>query len=242
MDLKIKDVADLLNVSETTIRRWLTDGRIPAYRINHQYRFNRQEIEDWVMCQKLGKLSNGNGTPVPSSETIDSSQEDSPKIPPRGSKQFSLYRAIHKGDVIYDIPGDKKEQIIRTSMKKIAGNLNLDADVISDLLLDREKLQSTALSNGIAIPHTRDFLLNEHFDMVTIVFPKSPIEYGALDGKPVYALFFLFASDDRRHLHLLAKIAHLSSQPSTHEFLKTRPSKDKFLEFIKEWESSLQQS
>lgn len=59
MDLKIKDVADLLNVSETTIRRWLSDGKIPAYRINHQYRFNRLEIEDWVMSQKLDKGSHG---------------------------------------------------------------------------------------------------------------------------------------------------------------------------------------
>ncbi|NGX51641.1 MAG: hypothetical protein K1060chlam2_01514, partial [Chlamydiae bacterium] len=36
MDLKIKDVAELLSVSETTIRRWLSDGKIPAYRLHHQ--------------------------------------------------------------------------------------------------------------------------------------------------------------------------------------------------------------
>lgn len=235
MDLKIKDVADLLNLSETTIRRWLADGKIPAYRIHHQYRFNRQEIEDWVMCQKIGKLSNG--TPLATTE----SEEEGSKALSRGSKQFSLYRALHKGQVIHDIPEEKKESVIRSSMKKIALTLSLDADVISDLLMDRENLQSTALSNGIAIPHTRDFLLNQHFDMVSVVFPKHSIEYGALDGKAVHTLFFLFASDDRRHLHLLAKIAHLSSQPSTHEFLKSRPSKEQFLEFIKEWESSLQQ-
>ena len=57
MDLKIKDVAELLNVSETTVRRWLKDGKIPAYQLNHQYRFSRGEIEDWMMkCKlKLGK-------------------------------------------------------------------------------------------------------------------------------------------------------------------------------------------
>lgn len=238
MDLKIKDVADLLNVSETTIRRWLSDGKIPAYRINHQHRFNRQEIEDWVMCQKLGK-SHGNA-PLGAADTQEKT-EDAPTNTSRGSKQFSLYRAIHKGDVIYNIVGDKKEQIIRSSMKKIAANLDLDADVISDLLLDREMLQPTALNNGIAIPHTRDFLLNAHFDLVSIVFLENPIEYGALDGKPVHTLFFLFASDDKRHLHLLAKIAHLSSQQSTHDFLQKRPTKEKFLEFIKDWESTIQQ-
>lgn len=230
MDLKIKDVAELLNVSETTIRRWLVDGKIPAYRINHQYRFNRHEIENWVMSQKLNK-----------SPHIQKTEEN---LGPStgGNKQFSLYRAIHRGGVLRDISGNNKEDIIRSTMKQLAAELNLDADVISELLLDREKLQPTALNNGIAIPHTRDFLLNAHFDLVSVVFPKHPIEYGALDNKPVHTLFFLFASDDRRHLHLLAKIAHLSSQPETLELLKSRPSKDQFLEYIKNWESSIQQA
>lgn len=231
MDLKIKDVADLLNVSETTIRRWLVDGKIPAYRISHQYRFNRQEIESWVMRQKIGKAAE----PLPA----DNEEEANPQSL-GGSKQFSLYRAIHKGGVLYRVPGLTKEEIIRTTMKKIAAELNLDADGISELLLDRERLQSTALNNGIAIPHTRDFLLNAHFDVVTVVFPEQPIEYDALDGNPVHTLFFLFASDDKRHLHLLAKTAHLTSHPETLELLQRRPPKDQLLAYIKEWEGNIQ--
>lgn len=240
MDLKIKDVADLLNVSETTIRRWLVDGKIPAYRINHQYRFNRLEIEDWVMGQKLDK--GNHNTANLNNHTAAHTPEENTSQTTRGSKQFSLYRALHKGGIFYDIPGTTKEEIIRATMKRLAGELNLDAEVISELLLDREKLQSTALNNGIAIPHTRDFLLNAHHDMVAVVFLKHPIEYGALDNKPVHTLFFLFASDDRRHLHLLAKIAHLSSQPETLHLLQSQPSKDKFLEYIKDWESNIQQA
>ena len=240
MDLKIKDVADLLNVSETTIRRWLVDGKIPAYRLNHQYRFNRQEIEDWVMSQKLTKGSNA--SPYPHSEQPEASlTAEEPSAPSsRGSKQFSLYRAIHKGGILFNIPASSKEELIHTTMRRVSKDLNLDADVISDLLLDREALQSTALNNGIAIPHTRDFLLNNHFDIVTVVFPEQPIDYGALDGKPVHTLFFLFASDDKRHLHLLAKIAHLSSQPEAMALFQRRPDKDTLLEYIKEWESALQ--
>jgi PTS system nitrogen regulatory IIA component len=231
MDLKIKDVADLLNVSETTIRRWLVDGKIPAYRINHQYRFNRFEIEDWVMKQKLSK-----GSQRSSITEINSKQTS------RGSKQFSLYRAIHKGGIFYDVPGNTKEEIIKTTMKHLASEINLDSDVISDLLLDREKLQPTALNNGFAIPHTRDLLLNAHYDVVSVVFPKNPIEYGALDNKPVHTLFFLFASDDRRHLNLLAKIAHLSNQLETLQLLQKKPPRDKLLEHIKQWESCIQKT
>lgn len=248
MDLKIKDVAELLNVSETTIRRWLADGKIPAYRIHHQYRFNRFEIENWVMSHKLGKTGGNTVSPFTDQFKIGPEEIEEFQATPStgsgkgGSKQFSLYRAIHKGGVFTDIPGGSKEEIIRNTMKRIAPELHFDAEVISELLLDRELLQPTALNNGIAIPHTRDFLLNTHHDAVPLVFPAKPIVYGALDGKPVHTLFFLFAGDDKRHLHLLAKIAHLSSLPSTMDLLQSRPSKDVLLAFIKEWEGNIQQT
>lgn len=239
MDLKIKDVADLLNVSETTIRRWLSDGKIPAYKINHQYRFSRFEIEDWVMSQKLGTQSgtvpyNGH---LPEVDMKGNGGEE--KTPFAGRKQFSLYRAIHKGGVLHDIPGKSKEEIIRNTMKRIAQDLNLDSEIITELLLDRENLQPTALSHGIGIPHTRECILKAGQDVVTVVFPNQPIPYGALDEEPVHTMFFLFAGEDKRHLHLLAKIAHLSSKPQTLEVLRKHPSKNELLEYIREWESGI---
>ena len=90
MDLKIKDVAELLRVSETTVRRWLSSGKIPAYRLNHQYRFSRTEIEDWMMAK--------------------SSKEepffDNNHAKESGMQAFGLYRALHIGVVFVDVPGD----------------------------------------------------------------------------------------------------------------------------------------
>lgn len=234
MDLKIKDVADLLNVSESTIRRWIADGKIPNYRIDQHYRFSRTEIENWVINHKLSKTHGES----PFTETNTSSSEKASG----GSKQFSLLRAIHKGDVLYNVPGATKAEVIRATMKKIAKSLHVDEEVMTDLLLDRENLMPTALNNGVGVPHTRDTLLNNHHDTIVIVFPTHPLEYGALDGHPVHTLFFLFACEDKRHLHLLAKIAHLSSQSQSLDFLKTKPSKDKVLEFIKQWESKIPQT
>lgn len=238
MDLKIKDVAELLNVSETTIRRWLGDGKIPSYKIENQHRFSRNEIEDWVMKQKLSN------SPHASSDFHHSDgEEGANKLSPPssgGSKQFSLFRSIHKGDVLLHVPGKNKEELIRNAVKAIASQLHFDAEVITELLLEREHMQSTALNNGIAIPHTRDFLLNSHHDVVTVVIPETPIPYDALDGEPVHTLFFLFASDDRHHLHLLAKIAHLSSKPETIDLLLSKPTKEQLLDYIKGWEGSIQ--
>ncbi len=100
-------------------------------------------------------------------------------------------------------------------------------------------MMPTALNNGMAVPHTRDFLLDAHYDVIAIAFSENPVDYGALDGKPVHTLFFMFASDDQRHLHLLAKLAHFTMQESTREFLQTHPDKLTLLRFVKEWERSL---
>ena len=239
MDLKIKDVAELLNVSETTIRRWLTEGKIPAYRLNSQYRFSRNEIEDWVMSQRLGEET---GT-LPFEEDFEKNnveyQRQENDASSQGTKQYSLYRAIHKGGVFHQIPGDNKEAVIFSTMQCLAQSLDLDADVLTELLLDRERLMPTALNNGIAVPHTRDFLLSAHFDAIAVVFPQKPINYGALDGNPVHTMFFLFACEDKRHLHLLAKLAHLSSQPEAMQLLSSKPDKKSFLAYVRKWESQI---
>ena len=156
-----------------------------------------------------------------------------------GTQQFGLYRAIHKGGVYDQVPGDTKEEVIRSAVKLIARDLGLDADVITELLLDRERLMPTALSNGVGVPHTRDFLLQESYDVVSLVFPKKPIQYGALDNLPVHTMFFLFACDDKRHLHLLSKLAHLSSKPENLEFMHRHPTKAEILEAIKQWEGNI---
>lgn len=236
MDLKIKDVAELLNVSETTIRRWLSDGKIPAYRLNHQFRFSRIEIENWVISCKMGENKN-DSTPFDGAEQSISESVDHQMT--SGTQQYSLFRALHKGEVYHNVSGQTKEQIIREAMSQASENFNFDSEVVTDLLLDREKLMPTALNHGIAVPHTRDFLFKDPYDVILVVYPQKPIEYGALDGRPVHTLFFLFACEDKRHLHLLAKLAHLNSHEEAREFLQTKPSKEALLHYIKNWEGQL---
>ncbi len=243
MDLKIKDVAELLNVSETTIRRWLSDGKIPGYKINHQYRFSGIEIENWMMSCKLKPQENEAPSFMNEKQIYPplEEEEEHKNSTRKGMQHFCLYRALHQGDVLSSISGQTKEDLIRGTTKAIAQKLAVDAEVLSELLIDREQMMPTALNNGIAVPHTRDFLRKGPLDMVFIVYPQEPIEYGALDGKPVHTLFFLFASNDKGHLQLLAKLAHLASNPTALSFLKTKPPKKELLDFVRNWESQVRQ-
>ncbi|MBI2742858.1 MAG: PTS sugar transporter subunit IIA [Chlamydiales bacterium] len=235
MDLKVKDVADLLNVSEKTIRRWLLAGKIPAYRLNQQYRFSRSEIENWMMGFKQASPTKEGFSPFVEQQT--SAHEGSQQK--GGPQQFSLYRAVHNGGILFDVEGESKEDVIRNAMRTIAPRLNLDHEVISDLLLDRERLMPTGFGHGIGVPHARDFLLQQPIDKVVVAFPKKPLEYGSLDGLPVHTLFFLFSSNDKRHLHLLSKLAHFSSNEKALELVRARPPEIVLLNFIKNWESQL---
>lgn len=223
MDLNLKEVADLLSISENLLLQWIRDGKVPAYQLNQQYRFSRLEIENWLLQQKLE----------------GSSAQDSDATLSSADLRFSLFKALHHGDVLLGAPDTSKEDLINFCMEQMSQRFQLDAGVLTDLFMDRERLMPTGLGEGIAVPHTRDFLLQAHYDVVMAVFPKNPIEFGSLDGKPVSTCFFLFASDDRRHLNLLSKIAHFCSQSANRAFLTTQPSKDILLNYVKKWESSL---
>jgi nitrogen PTS system EIIA component len=54
MQLTVRDISKLLNISERTIYRWIKEKTIPAYKIHDQYRFNRSEIMDWATANKIG--------------------------------------------------------------------------------------------------------------------------------------------------------------------------------------------
>lgn len=219
MDLKLEDVAALLNISQSTVSRWVVENKIPHYRLNQEFRFSHSEIEDWVLSQPLEWQS----------DVTESG----------GLHQFSLYRALHKGGIYTQISGTTKEEVLLAAVRHIAADLRLDAEMITDFLLERERLMSTALSHGLAVPHTREFLLKGGFDVVSVVFLDQPIPYGALDGQPVDTLFFLFACDNKRHLNLLAKLAHLSQNRQLLALLRQHPTKPQLLEHVRQWEGHL---
>ncbi|MDN3504318.1 MAG: PTS sugar transporter subunit IIA [Rhabdochlamydiaceae bacterium] len=234
MDLKIRDVSELLNVSETTIRRWLSEGKIPAYKLHHQYRFSRTEIENWMLSRRLGVKE----TPETEKQVypIKFTEEEEEVLPNKGWKQFSLFRALHKGATLHKKGYNDKALLISDVMRDVAPHLFVSPEGMTEMLLEREALMPTSLGKGIAVPHTRDFLLKGSLDVVCPVFLEDPIEWGALDNEPVHTLFFLFASDDKKHLNLLAKLAHLANDSQMRQYFRARPEKNHLLEVIKQWE------
>ncbi|SPN73232.1 Nitrogen regulatory protein,PTS system sugar transporter subunit IIA,PTS system, fructose subfamily, IIA component,Phosphoenolpyruvate-dependent sugar phosphotransferase system, EIIA 2 [Chlamydia serpentis] len=223
MDLKLDEVASLLDVSEQTILQWLNEGTIPSYSMQNEYRFSRDEIEDWLLHnQKL---------------MIQERASDDKEAFRDLSLKYSLYKAIHRGGVLCDIIVRNKEEALACASKYIADKFQLDESVLFEMLSYRESLMSTGLGEGLALPHAKDFLINAYYDIVVPMFLREPIEYGALDGRPVNILFFLFACQDKSHLNLVNKIVHLGMSLEARSFFRNYPNKDQLLAYVKEWES-----
>ncbi len=103
---------------------------------------------------------------------------------------------------------------------KAAQLSELDAQVVFAALQHRERLSSTGMGKGIAIPHTRI----SGIDQILCVFVRleQPIDYDAMDGEPVDLLFLLLAPESAGadHLSALSRISRLSREPATLEKLR----------------------
>ncbi len=107
----------------------------------------------------------------------------------------------------------------------------LDREALTDALLSREEVMSTAIGNGIAIPHVRKFGSESlKSDLVYIAYLFQPIDWKAPDAQPVHTLFLVLAADETRHLQILAQIANLASDEGFVDFLRTMPDREALLE------------
>jgi PTS system nitrogen regulatory IIA component len=215
MDLKIKDIVDLLQVSEKTVYRWIKEKKIPCYRINHQYRFNRSEINEWILSSKI-ELS---------SSLINLAVINSPDY---------LVQLLEKGGIIQNVEGLTVKDVLKNAIDKIVTPSNLSKEEILFALLNREELMPTAIGKGIAIPHPRNPIVTDaNSASVSICYLQNPIDFGALDAQPVHSLFILLTASPRMHLDVLSKISYLCQSDFFLTMLKEHADKESVLEFVR---------
>ncbi len=141
--------------------------------------------------------------------------------------------------VTTNISGITKKDILTMLSRPIAETYGMDLDALVDNLLDREKLASTGMGDGIAIPHARVGRSRKIFASLGI--SRSGVRYDSIDAKPCHIFFLIVTPDvlESRHLKALARVALVLKNPGLRQNLMSAETADKAYRIIIEYDNKL---
>ncbi len=128
--------------------------------------------------------------------------------------------------IIPSLKANSKKQILQELSLSAAELTGADQRDIFDTLLQRERLGSTGVGNGVAIPHGK----LSGIESIVSVFAKleTPVDFESVDSEPVDLVFLLLAPESAGadHLKALARISRLLREPTALEKLRSSTKKE----------------
>jgi fructose-specific phosphotransferase system IIA component len=144
--------------------------------------------------------------------------------------------------IIPNLKGDSKEDVINELIDLFKGDARVeDLEKVRSAVLDREKVMSTGVGKGFAIPHGKTNAVKE----IIGAFGRVPdgIDYDSLDGNPVQLIFLLVGKDNliSTHIKLLSRISRLMNKDDfRHRLIEAKNSEDIIKLFTEEEEHFLE--
>jgi len=132
-----------------------------------------------------------------------------------------------------------KKKLLEYLAEKAATELTLQQNKVYNKLLERERLGSTGLGKGIAVPHAR--LTNLHAPHACLVKLHDAIDYDASDKQKVDLVFGLFIPEHstEQHLQILAALARIFSQKSVTEAIRISTTPEEIIDIIAQSETAI---
>jgi len=141
--------------------------------------------------------------------------------------------------VMTDLKGDSKEDIINALVDLIGSSDRvLDKEKVRQAIFDREKLMSTGVGNGFAIPHGKTDAVADI--VAAFAITAEPIDFDAMDKKPVRLVFLLVGKDNMvgPHIKLLSRISRLMTKEQFRNKLLEIKTPREILETFRQEEAS----
>ncbi|MGL4982912.1 MAG: PTS sugar transporter subunit IIA [Treponemataceae bacterium] len=182
--LTIEEVARYLRVSERTIYDWSQKGEIPAGKIGTIWRFKKDEIENWVS----ERLSRNTTTKL--------------------NNPINVKNILSPDRIIFLNHSTKNDALVELSNNLGTAPQVKNQKELTEEIVKREALMSTAIGCGIAIPHVR---LSSVTDLVMAVGVSKAniIDFQAIDNEPV-SLLFMIAAAFNQHAYYLQTLSYFS--------------------------------
>jgi len=124
------------------------------------------------------------------------------------------------------LPGGNKRSVMKQLADIAAQRIGADPQTVLAGLVEREQLGSTGFGQGVAIPHAKIEGLPQIYGLFARL--SDPVDYKAIDGRPVDLIFLLLSPPDSgaEHLKALASISRVTRDSATMERLRGARSRD----------------
>jgi len=230
MQLDLQEFAECLDMPPSTVERWIRQGRIPVRKRANVCEFSQPLIEKWAEANHLKFVPPGENRHPEAEETNEAIDD--------------LSSVMRRGGVFYDIPGENVSEVLGAAVEKVPYfETPEQKKALYESLKAREEMMSTGIGKGVAIPHPRTPMTeNEIPAFITTCFLKRPIDYQAIDKKPVFVLFVLVSPSAKLHLHLLAQLSFCLRDESFLKLLGKYPTPEELYANIAEFSERIESS
>lgn len=142
---------------------------------------------------------------------------------------------LNPSSIVLKLEIDSKPNLLEKMLELAnqSGNI-LNMEAVRSDVLERERILSTGVGKGIALPHAKTKAIKEITAALAILEP--PLDYDSLDGKPVDIVFLLLGRDNDvgNHLRLLSKVSRYLNQGSFRARLKECDTNQEIIELFSE--------
>jgi nitrogen PTS system EIIA component len=223
MDLNTKDISHLLMLPEKEVQQLIKKKEIPFQYLHDKVVFNKHQIIEWALGRNLP--INVSGHLKLKEYHID-----------------TLGALLDKDSFHYNCELTKTSYI-EQMISQLSFEKNVDREIIIQLLKSRESMMSTAIGNGISLPHPRvPLMVGKNKPLINFFFSNTPLDLTSIDGNPVHTLILLISQTIKQHLSLIAHLSFLLSKETFRFALENRLESNEILDIIKKIEETRNKS
>lgn len=135
----------------------------------------------------------------------------------------SLVDLLRRGGVFYNVAGSTPAEVLKDMAATVALPAGVEREALLKAVMEREALMPTAVGRGIAMPHPRSPVVPDPADqLVSVGFLQNPVDWQALDGRPVGTLVLILSATPKLHLRTLSRLSYLCQQEAFQRLLADR--------------------
>ena len=150
---------------------------------------------------------------------------------------MTIHQLLHSKNILLDIQVEDKFDAINALVDTFVDIM--DGELLEEIrgaIISREKIMSTGVGQGLAIPHGKTDAITQNYAAFARL--KEPIEFNSIDSKPVQLIFLMVSpySDQRSHIRLLSRVSTLMNYDDFRSNLLNVPNHEDLIELFKQKE------